>query len=396
MTPLFRKLLGINWILFSTMAGLLVFGVFSIYSASEFRDADMALKWKSQIQWIAIGLAAFFGAALVDYRWMRWGSLPFYLVAFAGLIAVQVLPESIAPVRNGAKSWIQLGGLQFQPSQPAIAGGIVLIGFVLADLHKYVPIFRFHFLRLALAGVLAVVPCALVLLEGDFGSASVWIPVLGAMLLVGSIPFRYLIAIGLVAVSILPLGYYFGLKDYQRERIDVFLDVLQGEEIDVRGSGWATHNILMAVGSGGWEGKGFLGRGVPDQKTINRMGFIPKDTAINDFIFAVLAEEHGFRGGMLLLSAFAFLLVQLVSVAFASRDQLGRLLVVGVAALLFAHVLQNIGMNIGLVPITGIPLPFISYGGTFAVTVLFLLGMVQSVWIHRNTPAPEKERRPTL
>ncbi|CAN5138339.1 FtsW/RodA/SpoVE family cell cycle protein [soil metagenome] len=393
MTPLLRKFLGINWILFATMMGLLIFGVFAIYSASEFRaDAGMALLWKRQISLIAIGLVVFFGAALIDYRWMRWGSIPFYLGALALLIAVQFEGVEV----HSSKSWLKLGPLQFQPSQVAIAAGIVAIAFVLAELHKHVPIFRYHFLRLILAGILAAGPLALVLEEGDFGSASVWLPVLGAMLLVGSIPFRYLIVIALVAISVLPIAYNFGLKDYQKARIQVFMDLWAGKPINTQDEGYAINNILMAVGSAGWEGKGFLGKNVKDQKTVNRMGFIPKDTAINDFIFTVVAEEQGFRGSMLLISGFAFLLLQLVFVAFSSRDQLGRLLVAGTGALLFAHIFQNIGMNINLLPITGIPLPFISYGGTFVVINMFLLGVAQSVWIHRNTPAPEKERQPSL
>ncbi len=393
MTPLLRKFLGINWILFFTMIGLLILGVFSIYSASEFRpDPGMSLIWKKQIRMIVAGLIVFFGAALVDYRWMRWGSLPFYLGALALLISVQFVGVEI----HSSKSWLKIGPIQFQPSQLAIASGIVVVAFVLAELHKHVPIFRYHFLRLVLAGIMAIVPCVIVLKEGDFGSASVWFPVLGAMLLVGSIPFRYLIVIALVGLSVLPIAYNFGLKDYQKERIQVFMDVWAGKEIDTQNEGYAINNILKAVGSAGWEGKGFLGKNVEGQKTVNRMGFIPKDTAINDFIFTVVAEEQGYRGALFLISLFAFLLVQLVFVAFSARDQLGRLLVAGIAALFFAHIFQNIGMNIGLLPITGIPLPFISYGGTFVIIVMFLLGLTQSVWIHRNTPAPEKESKPSL
>jgi len=386
-----------SWVLNTTVAGLFIFGVFCVYSATEFRgDSGITLLWRKQIIWIIIGLPVFFSAALIDYRWMRWGSIPLYVACLGLVAALPFVPETFAPTINGAKSWIGFGGIRFQPSQPMIAAGIVAVAFALAELHKHVPLFRFHFLRLILAGALAGVPCLLVLKEGDFGSASVWGPVLIAMLFVGSIPLRYLIAATLVVLTVLPIAYNFSLKDYQKKRIEVFLDVVQGKKIDTQNEGYAIDKILKAVGSAGWEGKGFLGKKIPGQKTMNRLGFLPKNTSHNDFIFAVIAEEHGFRGGLILLSSFGFLLVQLVYLAFSSRDQLGRLVVVGVAALIFGHIFQHVGMNIGLLPITGIPLPFISYGGTFTITTMLLLGVVQSVWVHRNTPAPEKERLPVL
>ena len=286
-----------NWVLTLTMLGLLTFGVFCIYSATEFRDEPgIATLWRSQITWILVGLALYFGAALVDYRWMRWGSIPLYLAALGLLISVHFIGSEV----NASKSWINLGGFRFQPSQPMVVAGIVAVAFVLAELHKHVSFFRFHFLRLAAAGILAGIPAVSILLEGDLGSAYVWGPLLAAMLLVGSIPFRYLIVIALVGLTVLPLAYNFGLKEYQKARIEVWLDVLQGKPIDVQNEGWASDKILKAVGSSGWPGKGYLGKRTKGQKTMNRMGFLPQRTAHNDYIFAVLAEEHGFRGAMLL------------------------------------------------------------------------------------------------
>ncbi|MDG2125202.1 MAG: FtsW/RodA/SpoVE family cell cycle protein [Verrucomicrobiales bacterium] len=382
-----------NWVLTLTMLGLLTFGVFCIYSATEFRDEPgIAALWRSQITWILVGLVLYFGAALVDYRWMRWGAIPLYIAALVVLVSVHFVGSEI----NASKSWISLGGFRFQPSQPMVVAGVVAIAFVLAELHKHVPVFRFHSLRLAGAGALAGIPAVSILLEGDLGSAYVWGPLIGAMLLVGSIPFRYLIVIALVGLTVLPLAYNFGLKEYQKARIEVWLDVLQGKPIDVQNEGWASDKILKAVGSSGWSGKGYLGKNTTGQKTMNRMGFLPQRTAHNDYIFAVLAEEHGFRGAMLLLSAFGFLILQLMYVAVWARDQLGRLVVVGTAAVLFAHIFQHVGMNIALTPITGIPLPFISYGGTFTISIMLLLGLVQSAWVHRNTPAPETEKKQRL
>jgi rod shape determining protein RodA len=155
--------------------------------------------------------------------------------------------------------------------------------------------------------------------------------------------------------------------------------MLAGKPVDTQGDAYAAHYIIQAVGSGGLAGKGFLA-----PKTINNLGFIPKRTAINDFIFAVLAEEWGFYVTAALLAAFALLLIQCLFVALYSRDTVGRLICAGVAGLFFAHIFQHVGMNLLIMPITGIPLPFISYGGTFLLICMFLCGMVQSVWVHRG------------
>jgi len=385
MTPLLRKFLGINWILFATMAGLLVFGVFAIYSACWMRDGEgLRNVWREQVVAIVIGMVAFFVGSLMDYRWVRWAGIPFYLLGI-GLL-VYTITNGIEV--NDQKGWIELpGGKTLQTSQVAIAGGIIFMGLILSNIQKLHPIFRNHFLRLVAAAVAGGIPFALVLVTGDFGSAIVWLPVIGAMVLVGSIPFRYLIVVALCGTMLLPYAYFFGLKDYQRKRITVPVNMLMGRKVDTLGAAYSAHYNLLAIGSGGFSGKGFKS---PD--TINYKGFITPATAINDFVFAVLAEEHGFRGSVLMLSGLLLLLLQCLFVAFYSRDMLGRLIVVGVVGLLFAHIFQNVGMNLLLMPITGIPLPLISYGGTFVVIIMFLLGLVQSVWVHRNFDETKVEK----
>lgn len=376
MTPLLRKFLGLNWILVATMLGLLVFGVSAIYSACWMREGhNLSGVWRDQIVWIVVGLVAFFAASLIDYKWIRWAGIPFYLFGVGLLVYTIFFGVEV----YGQKGWMRLpGGRTLQTSQVAIAGGIIFLSMVLSNLHKLHPVFRNNFLRLVVAGAVGGIPFLLVLASGDFGSAIVWLPVIGAMVIVGSIPFRYLIVVVLCATMFLPYAYFFGLKDYQKKRITVQIDMLMGRKVDTLGAAYNAHYNLLAIGSGGFTGKGFKN---PD--TINNKQFISPNTAINDFIFAVLAEEHGFRGAILMLSGFLLLLMQCLFVAFYSRDMLGRLLVVGVVGLFFAHIFQNVGMNLLIMPITGIPLPLISYGGTFVVIVMFLLGLVQSVWIHR-------------
>lgn len=387
MTPLLRKFLGINWILAATMLGLLVFGIFAIYSACWMREEEgLSQVWRDQVYHVVIGLAFFFFFSLVNYRWVIWAAVPFYLFGIALLVYTMFFGIEI----YGQKGWIRLpGGRTLQTSQVAIAGGIIMIAVILSQMHRLHPVFRHAFLRLVAAGIAGGIPFLLVLATGDFGSAIVWLPVIAAMVLVGNIPLRYLIVIGLCGTMLLPYAYFFGLKEYQKKRITVQIDMLMGRKVDTLGAAYSAHYNLLAIGSGGFTGKGFK-----STDTINYKRFISPHTAINDFIFAVLAEEYGFRGAVLMLAGFLLLLLLCLFVAFYSQDMLGRLLVAGVVGLFFAHIFQNVGMNLLIMPITGIPLPLISYGGTFVVIVLFLLGLVQSVWVHRFPEPVEEEEKP--
>ena len=387
MTPLFRKFLGMNWLLFANMVALLIFGVFAVYSACWMRDQEaLVTKWKDQVYWILLGLVIFFVASLIDYKWTKYLALPFYLGATGLLIYTTFAGVEI----NGTRAWLDVGPMLIQTSQLAIAGGLILLAFILSTLHRLHPVLRNPLMRLMVSGIVVLIPFGFVLLQGDFGSALVWLPVAGAMVLIGNVPFRYLIVIILAVTMFLPFAFFFGLKDYQKKRITTQIEMLQGKEVNVLAEAYSAHNNLLAIGSGGWSGKGFKN---PD--TINNKGFISPDTAINDFIFPVFSEEFGFRGSLLVIGGFLLLLMQLIYVAFYSRDMMGRLLVVGIVGLLFAHIYQNIGMNLLIMPITGIPLPFISYGGTFMVVLLFLMGLSQSVWVHRIDPE-RKRVRPQL
>lgn len=376
-----------NWLLFANILALLIFGVFAVYSACWMREEqDLATKWRDQVYWILLGLVFFFVASLVDYKWIKYLGLPAYLLATGLLIYTTFFGVEI----NSTRAWLKVGPALVQPSQLAIAGGVLLLALVLSTLHRWHPVLRNPFIRLMATGLVALIPFAFVLIQGDFGSALVWVPVIGAMVLIGNIPLRYLVVIMLTATMFLPFAFFFGLKDYQKKRITTQIEMLQGKKVNILAEAYSAYNNLLAIGSGGWSGKGFK-----NPESINNKGFISPDTAINDFIFPVLSEEHGFRGSIMLLGGFMLLLLQCIYVAFYSRDMMGRLLVVGVVGLLFAHIYQNVGMNLLLMPITGIPLPFISYGGTFMVVILFLMGLVQSVWVHRIDPE-ERKGRPQL
>ncbi|MDA7526276.1 rod shape-determining protein RodA [Verrucomicrobiales bacterium] len=385
MSPLFRKILGINWVVAITMIGLMIFGIFAIYSAAY---GDPAVEdqefWRKQIKWIIVGTPIFLITSLVDYRWIRYLALPAYLGAMGLLLALPFIGKTL----NGATSWIMIGSNSIQPSQIALISGVLVLSVTLGELHRLHPVFRNHMLRMAISLGLVAIPMALVLKEPDMGSASVWGPMTAFMLLVANIPFRYLTVLTLLALIAMPLVYWFGLKPHQKPRIQVLIQALKGEELDTRGDAFSSVRLMMAIGSAGWEGKGHKGSRIkaknPDAKTMSELGLVDSEPDLSDFIFGTIGEEHGFRGSMIMITAFLLLLLQCLYIGFYSRDQTGRLLVTGAVSILFWHVFMNIGMCIQIVPITGVPLPFVSYGGTFVVTCMFLMGLVESVWIHRN------------
>lgn len=403
MTPLLKKLLTMNWFLVAIALGLGVFGIVAIYDAGNnpgwanlpTLPEDISQVWKRQQVWLGLGVIVFFATALVDYRHLRWVVVPAYLVSLGLLLLALLQTDSMAI--NDTKGWIKIGPISMQPSQAAIASAIMLVAFCFGDLRRLPKIghwFELPLVRLALAGVILGVPCLLVLAAGDVGSGLVWLPVAISLLLVGRIPYQILLNLVIAIAVALPLVYFFAIQDDESRsaRIGDWLKSNRGEQVDTHGSAWATSRVNMAIGSAGWSGKG---RRNPD--SVHGHGHIPQKTAHTDFIFAVVAEQWGFRGGALLLLGYSFLLFQCLVCALFARDQTGRLLCAGTMGLIFAHVFQNVGMDILLMPITGIPLPLVSYGGTFALIVFFLLGLVQSVWIHKEPAAaaePARKKRP--
>ncbi|WP_395747037.1 FtsW/RodA/SpoVE family cell cycle protein [Prosthecobacter sp.] len=389
MTPLFKKFLGMNWFIVLNIVAIAVIGVYAIYNASALSDqADLAIKWRDQIRWLLLGLPFFFAASLIDYKWIRWACFPMYLAGIGGLVSLFFFGILI----NGNRAWIRIGSQTVQPSQFAIMSGILILAVIFGELPRLMPVFRRPWLRIVAAAMIAGVPAVMVIKE-DLGSGLVWGPVFLSMMLVGSIPLRYMITLVLGVVSVVPLVYVFALKPYQQARINTTLYMLtnQMDKVNLQDEGWVPRHLQIAVATGGLEGKGPLSKKVPDQASVHNT-FFPTNEAINDFIFGVISEEFGFRGSLLVLGLMALLLVQCVFVAFFARDQLGRLIVIGVVAMFFVHTFQNAGMSLVMLPVIGLPMPFISYGGTFVVVTLFLMGMVQSVWVHRNISAVKKKR----
>ncbi len=358
-----RKIFGMNWLLFLLMMALLIYGIYAIYSATWMRNENY---WSLQIMWLLISLPIYFVTSLIDYRWVRWGAVPLYVVGLVGLVLTMV----IGVERYGAKSWLDLKVMSFQPSQLAIIAGIMTLAVYMEASKKTAPI-----LRIMACGAIVGAPWILILIQPDLGSCIVWVPVLLGMMFIGGIPKRWLYTMIILGVAMIPLVVNFGLKDYQYARITTFLN----PELDPQGAGWNISQSLIAIGSGGFAGKGFKA-----PNTQNELGFLPATIVHNDFIFSVMGEQHGFVGGVALIGVFTLFLLAGLYVAMEADDDLGRLLAIGIVMLLFTHFFMNIGMTISVTPITGLPLPLVSYGGSFLMITLFSMGILQSVWIHRK------------
>lgn len=366
-----RALLAQDWFAVALVAGLMAVGLAFIYSASwRGEETGIVGAWFSrQIWWAAIGAAVALVLVSVDYRFWIRHSWWLYLGSLVLLALVLVAGKK----EYGAYRWLVIFGVSVQPSEFAKLALVLVLARVLSGgaIHPR------SFGTVAVALLLMALPFALIAVEPDLGTAAVLVPTVAAMLFAAGAALRHLFGLGLLglgglAAALSPLGR-FALGDYQRERILTFLDPSR----DPLGSGWNAMQSAIAVGSGGLSGKGFL------NGTQNVLGFLPRTVAPTDFIFPVIAEEMGFIGASLLLLAFAALLSCYVRTAWTAKDPAGGLLATGIAGLLFSHVFVNIGMTIGLLPITGLPLPLISSGGSFMVSTLAGFGLVQSVHVRR-------------
>jgi rod shape determining protein RodA len=358
-----------NWVLVGMMLVLSVAGIVAVYSASAFRSDDVSQGyWHKQAIWVGGGLVVFIVTSLIDYRMVKWIALPMYLVS---IVFVILTYTSLGEEHGGAKCWLRLPGVgTFQPSQMTLIAGILTLGLFLSQFKKLHPM-----LRLIFVGAIVGGPMLLILKQPDIGMTLVWAPVILSMVFVGGIPKRYLISLLLIGVAAIPVLINFVLKAYQRARIIAFVD----PGIDPLGAGWAINQSLIAIGSGGWAGKGFMATGTQVEQ-----GFIPGTTVHTDYIFTAIGEQFGFLGSVVLISLFAVLILSMLVTAHQAADELGLLITIGFSAQIFFHVYQNIGMTIALMPITGLPLPLLSYGGTFVVMIMFGLGLVNSVWVHRK------------
>ena len=373
MSPLLRKLLGMNWLLFAAVLVIALAGILFIHGASYLYPAERY--WQMQAKWVGIGLVIFFVVSLTDYRWVKWLGVPMYL---SSVVFVALTYTRLGVEKNGAKCWLRLPVIGvFQPGQMAVVGGILTIALFLSYARRWHPA-----IRIAGTGIIAGPAMALILKQPDLGMTIVWVPVLLTMIFLCGMPLRWLAVVLLAGLTVMPLMMNFALKPYQRARVVTFLD----PDVDPRGTSYGVNQSLIAIGSAGFKGKGFK---APDTQL--ELGLIPIAEAHTDYIFSTIGEQWGFLGGASLIAAFGVLIVACMITAIRATDMFGVLIVGGITAQIFFHVFQNIGMTIALMPITGLPLPLISYGGTFALMLMFSFGLVNSVWIHSSAETEDED-----
>ena len=353
-----RRLSHIDWWLVFTTVSICAFGLIVLYSAGFNPEISDSPAMRRQLVSLGIGAIGFCGCALLHPTfWRRWA---FLIYGVGCLLLLAILFNGV--VAGGAKRWLVIGGLRMQPSELMKLGVILALARVFSS--ERAPADGYGFFALFIPGIVLLIPAMLTVVEPDLGTALCQILIGGSMLLLAGVKPKILLRLSLLALVMLPVAWEFGLKDYQRQRVLTFMS----PESDPLGSGYHAMQSKIAVGSGAITGKGFL------QGTQTQLRFLPEQTT--DFIFSVLAEEWGFIGSSLLLCLYGLLILRLINIASSHQDRFTSFVSFGVAALLFWHVVINIGMVVGVLPVVGLTLALFSYGGSSVITVLVALGIV--------------------
>lgn len=368
-----------NFLLLLLVAVAMGVGVAFIYGAGQQTGDDLAAIWKRQLLWIAIGGGLMLGFAAIDYDLLGRASGVIYGAAM-GLLVLVLLYGS---TRNGATSWLRvMPGVTVQPSEFAKLGLIIITARLAA--RQSVSLQRIsHVVPFLL---LLALPFGLVLLQPDLGSGLVFVPVSLAIMFISGLRVRWLVYALVAAIVVSPIVWKKGFRDHHRRRVYTFVypaipKFLLGDRPAPKANdeAWNVRQSLLAVGSGGMWGKGYM------QGVQNALGFLPPNVAPTDFIFSVIAEETGFAGSIALIGVLWGIVLLSVYTAMRARDPFGRNLACGIAVLFCVHIYINIGMTIGMAPIIGIPLPFVSSGGSFMFLMLSCVGILQSIYIRRRT-----------
>lgn len=345
---------------------LVIIGIVGIYSAG-YNDSTLKTDYVKQFFWLIASLAILIIVWLLDYNMFGVLSIPLYVVCLGLLVGV-LFTEPI----YGATSWFRFGPISIQPSEIMKVVYILLsakyMDYVLSKDKKAINKWQNI---LAILGIV-LVPVLLILKQPDFGTAVVFLFMTVLMLYKAGIKYKYIIVGFLILLALIPLVYFFVLNDVQKQRILVFLN----PELEPLGSGYNAIQSKIAVGSGMLFGTGLL------KGTQTQYGYLPVKTS--DFIFSVISEEMGFIISALIVIIYTVLLVRIINVSRTAKDTYGSLVTIGIFGMIFFHFIENIGMTMGLLPITGIPLPFVSYGGSNLLTNFVAIGIVLSVSARRQ------------
>ena len=349
-----------DWLLMGFVLAICGLGVLQIHSATE--HTKFAGAHIRQVYWIVAGVGVMFMVSLLNYQALLEKIHWFYVVALASLIAVRLFGEKYL----GARRWIKLPrGVHFQPSEWVKLILILAVAKYFADLHEKELAWS-DFLK---AGAIVGFPMLLVLAQPDLGTALTYLPVAFIGLFLGGLRLKQAVAVLLIVGLLVPVAWMKVLKPFQKERLTSFMN----PEADRQGSGYQVNQSKIAVGSGGIWGS--------SEGSQTHLAFLPVPQT--DFIFAAFAEEHGFVGALGVLLLYFIVLMRLTQNAQTAPDRAGAFLVMGVVAVLSFHILVNVGMVVGFMPVTGIPLPLMSYGGSSVLFMFLALGMVMNVRMRR-------------
>jgi rod shape determining protein RodA len=359
--PAYRSLRDFDWLMLILAFAICALGVLQIFSATH--ETHYADAWWKQVIWILAGFVALWIATLIDYHTLL-GQVP---ILYGLSVATLIATYAVGMTAFGSRRWIGTTSYHLQVSEFVKLVVVLLVARYLTEL-KTDQLELTDLLKLA--GLVGL-PMVMVMIQPDLGTALTFLPILAVGVLLAGFRWQYALAVLIVVAVAAPLSYYFVLKDYQRTRVVSFLDPSQ----DPKGSGYQVIQSKIAVGAGA-----LWGRGVT-KGTQTQGRFLP--VPHKDFIFSAFAEEHGFVGVIVALGLYFLLLMQIVQNAQTAPDRAGMYLCMGVAALLLFHILVNVGMVVGRMPVTGIPLPLMSSGGSNIVAMFLMLGLVNNVRLRR-------------
>lgn len=367
-----NKILKVDWVLLLSAALLLGVGLAVLYSISlaTRSEAGLSIFWK-QALFSLIGIAVMLFFAFTNYQHLKFQSTTVYFATLAMLILVLVFGKNI----RGTSGWIGIGSFHVQPVEIAKLSMIIFLASFISQ--KKMELGETG--RLVASAVLCGIMILLVIKQPDFGSAMVLIGIWVGMTLVSGVSFKKILIIAISALSISAVGW-FHLQPYQKDRV---LSLVRPGQVDIRGAGYNVNQAMIAVGSGGPIGKG-IGHGSQSQ-----LNFLPEKHT--DFIFASIAEELGLLGSLFVIGLFAVMFYRMRMIAMSAPDNFGFLVTIGIMLMFFLQVWENIGMNIGIMPVTGIPLPLLSYGGSSLIVIMASIGILSSINARRETSLISRE-----
>jgi rod shape determining protein RodA len=364
---------GLDWVLMAAVAGLLVLGTLLVWSATSTRvdltGGDSAAYLRKQLVNIAIGVVLLVMVLATDHRWVRILAPVVYLGSVVGLVLVLTNGVTI----NGSRSWIQLGGLSIQPAEFAKLAVVIGMALVVAERSEGRRRRSVDWVDVVLMLLIAGVPAALILLQPDLGTMLVLSATVFGVLAASGAPRRWLALLAGAGATTAVLAVSLGmLEDYQVDRFLAFTN----PDLDPRGAGYNTEQARIAVGNGGLFGQGLF------DGSQTRSGFVPEQHT--DFVFTVAGEELGLLGAGLLIALLAVVIWRALVIASRAEDVFGRIAAAGIACWLGFQAFQNIGMCLGIMPVTGVPLPLVSYGGSSMFAVLLAVGLLQNIHLRSS------------